>query len=78
MPGCEAVSTLHQPNNEILSLFKFFQNFFSWLDKRNLLHSLNEYIEVLPHGFGKLQPQKLYKNVQDLFCQAVNLFSVEI
>ena len=35
-------------------------------------------IEVLPHVFSKLQPQKLYKNVQEPFCQAWKLFSAEI
>jgi hypothetical protein len=31
-------------------------------------------VEVLPHGFCKLQPQKLYKNVQEPFGQAWKLF----
>ena len=35
-------------------------------------------VEVLPHDFCKLQPSKLYKNVQEPFCQARNLFSAEI
>ena len=35
-------------------------------------------VEVLPHHFCKLQPQKLYKNVQEPFCQAWKLFSAEI
>jgi hypothetical protein len=35
-------------------------------------------VEVFPHDFCKLQPQKLYKNVQELYCQAWKLFSAEI
>ena len=35
-------------------------------------------VEVLPHDFCKLQPPKLYKNVQEPFCQAWKLFSGEI
>ena len=35
-------------------------------------------VEVLPHDFCKLQPPKLYKNVQEPFCQAWKLFSAEI
>ena len=35
-------------------------------------------VEVLPHDFCKLQPQKLYENVQGPFCQAGKLFSAEI
>jgi hypothetical protein len=34
-------------------------------------------VEVLPHDFCKLQPPKLYKNVQEPFCQAWKLFSAE-
>ena len=33
---------------------------------------------ILLHDFSKLQPPKLYKNVQELFCQVVKLFSAEI
>ena len=43
MPGREAVSTLHRPKNGIMEFFKFLQKKVSRLDKRNLLHSLNEY-----------------------------------
>jgi hypothetical protein len=35
-------------------------------------------VEVLPHDFCTLQPQKLYKNVQEPFCQAWKLFFAEI
>ena len=35
-------------------------------------------VEVLPHDICKLQPPKLYKNMQELYCQAGKLFSVEI
>ena len=35
-------------------------------------------VEVLPHDFWKLQPQKLYRYVQEPFCQAWKLFSAEI
>ena len=35
-------------------------------------------VEVLPHDFCKLQPLKLYKIVQEPFCQAWKLFSAEI
>ena len=31
-------------------------------------------VEVLPHNFCKSQPPKLYKNVQELYCQAGKLF----
>jgi hypothetical protein len=34
-------------------------------------------LEVLPHEFCKLQPSKLYKKVQELFCQAEKLFLQE-
>ena len=34
-------------------------------------------LEVSPHGFCKLQPPKLYKNVQKPFCLAGKLFSAE-
>ena len=42
MHGCKAVSTLHQPKNEILSFFKFLQKKVSRLGERNFLHLLNE------------------------------------
>ena len=32
----------------------------------------------MPHDFCKLQPQKLYENVQEPFCQSWKLFSAEI
>ena len=35
-------------------------------------------IEVFPHDFCKLQPPKLYENVQELYYQARKLFSAEI
>ena len=35
-------------------------------------------LEVLPHDFWKLQPSKLFKNVQEPFCQVWKLFSAEI
>ena len=35
-------------------------------------------VEVLSHDFCKLQPSKLYKNVQEPFCQASKLLSAEI
>ena len=35
-------------------------------------------VEVFPHDFCKLQTSKLYKNVQELYCQARKLFSAEI
>ena len=35
-------------------------------------------VEVLLHDFCKLQPPKLYKNVQEPFCQAWKLFSADI
>ena len=35
-------------------------------------------VEVLSHDFCKLQHPKLYKNVQELYCQAGKLFSAEI
>ena len=42
MPGCEAVSTLHQPKNDMLEFFKFLQKKVSRLNKRNFLHLQNE------------------------------------
>ena len=47
-------------------------------EKRNFLHFLNACREVLPDDFYKLQPPKLYENVQEPFCQAWKLFSTEI
>ena len=35
-------------------------------------------IEVFPHNFCKLQPPKLYENVQELYYQARKLFSAEM
>ena len=35
-------------------------------------------VEVLPQDFCKLQPSKLFKNVQEPFCQVWKLFSAEI
>ena len=42
MPVRNAVSTLHKPKNDIISFIKFMQKKVFWLDKINLLHSMNE------------------------------------
>ena len=77
MPGREFVSTLHWPENDSLSFFKFLQKKVSWLGKRNFLHLLNE-----SRGFATWFPQittpKVIQKCWKLFCQAVKLFSAEI
>ena len=35
-------------------------------------------LEIFLHDFCKLEPLKLYKNVQALFCQAKKFFYAEI
>jgi hypothetical protein len=52
------------------------KNFADLIKEISCTHWMN--LEVLPHGFCKLQPPKLYKNVQKPFCQAGKLFSAEI
>ena len=57
--------------------FQHFSNFC----RKNFLDLIKEIsctywmnVEVLPHDFCKLQPPKLYKNVQEPFCQAGKTF----
>ena len=74
MPRCEAVSTLHWPKIEILPFIKFLQKKLSQLEKIIVCtYCMN--LDVLTHiFFSNHNPPKLYKNVQELFCQAWKLF----
>ena len=45
MPGFVAVSTLHQPRNDILLFFKFLQNKVSWLDKKSFYTFLYNFVD---------------------------------
>ena len=68
MPGHEAVSTLHQPKNDILSFFKFLQKKVSRHDKIIFLHLLNE-----STGFATY-PQNYTKKCRSFFVKPRNFF----
>ena len=68
MPRDEAVSTLHQPKNDILSFFKFLQKKVSRHDKIIFLHLLNE-----STGFATY-PQNYTKKCRSFFVKPRNFF----
>ena len=76
MPGRKFVSTLHWPENDSLSFFKFLQKKVSWLGKRNFLHLLNE-----SRGFATWFPQittpkVIQKMCRSFFVKPGNFFNV--
>ena len=71
--GCLNI-TLAQKWNSVLFRISAEKSFPAW---QSIFSTYWIKLEVLLHYFFKLQPPKLYKNVQELFCQARKLFSVE-
>ena len=73
MPRHKAVSTLHRPRNEILSLFKFLQKKVSQLDKIIVLHLLNE-SRFSYTTFSNYNPQSYTNMCRNCFVKPENFF----
>ena len=81
----EALEARRRESLNITSTRKWHSDIFQISAEKNFPDLIKEIsctywmnVEVLPHDFCKLQPLKLYKIVQEPFCQARKLFSAEI